>query len=117
MVDRMADDETDETSGERLERHGVARRGPRRGPPGRARLPIPMLRAQAEIFPSSSGPALTAQGIQLLEWADVPPAQREVARRFFRASIFPVLTPLAVDPGHPFPFISNLSDSLGVILS
>jgi polyphosphate kinase len=78
---------------------------------------IPMLQRQAEIFAKSVRPELEEHGIRLLEWADVPPDQREAARKFFRASIFPILTPLAVDPGHPFPFISNLSDSLGVILS
>ena len=78
---------------------------------------IPMLQQQAEIFTQSIRPALMQNGIQLLEWVDVPADQREAARKFFRASIFPILTPLAVDPGHPFPFISNLSDSLGVILS
>lgn len=78
---------------------------------------LPMLQEQAEIFSRKIRPALSQNGIHLLEWADVPPEQREAARRFFRANIFPVLTPLAVDPGHPFPFISNLSDSLGVILS
>src|SRR2546423_9554081 len=78
---------------------------------------LPMLRQQADIFAKSIRPGLATAGIQLVEWADVPPEQREAARKFFRANIFPVLTPLAVDPGHPFPFISNLSDSLGVILS
>ena len=78
---------------------------------------IPMLNEQAEIFSKSIRPALKQNGVQLLEWVDVPADQREAARKFFRASIFPILTPLAVDPGHPFPFISNLSDSLGVILS
>lgn len=78
---------------------------------------IPLLQQQTEIFAKSIRPALAQHGIQLLEWADVPPDRRESARKFFHASIFPILTPLAVDPGHPFPFISNLSDSLGVILS
>jgi polyphosphate kinase len=81
------------------------------------RAVLPMLQHQAEIFSRLVRPQLIGHGIQLLEWVDVPPEQREAARKFFRASIFPILTPLAVDPGHPFPFISNLSDSLGVILS
>ena len=42
--------------------------------------------------------------------------QRAKADDYFRTQIFPVLTPLAVDPGHPFPFISNLSLSIGVLL-
>ena len=81
------------------------------------RAVVPLLQQQAEIFTKSIRPALTTAGIHLLEWVDVPVDQREAARKFFHASIFPILTPLAVDPGHPFPFISNLSDSLGVILS
>ena len=81
------------------------------------RAVLPQLIQQAEIFAKAVRPALATAGIHLREWAEVPPEQREAARKFFHASIFPILTPLAVDPGHPFPFISNLSDSLGVILS
>ncbi|HEX4794645.1 MAG TPA: polyphosphate kinase 1 [Humisphaera sp.] len=77
---------------------------------------LPMLAEQADIFKRQVRPALTENGIHLLEWEQLPEAGRQAARRFFRANIFPVLTPLAVDPGHPFPFISNLSDSLGVVL-
>ena len=78
---------------------------------------LPMLRDQAEIFTKFIRPELAANNIYLIEWSELNAGQREAAHRFFRANIFPVLTPLAVDPGHPFPFISNLSDSLGVILS
>ena len=49
-------------------------------------------------------------------YADLRPDQREALDHHFRHHIYPVLTPLAVDPGHPFPFISNLSISLGVLL-
>jgi polyphosphate kinase len=59
-------------------------------------------------------PALEAQGIHLRDWADLTPETRRAARLYFRRSVFPVLTPLAVDPGHPFPFLSNLSLSLAV---
>ncbi len=78
---------------------------------------LPMLAEQADCFSRSIRPALIEHGVYLLEWDQVPEAGKAAARRFFQANIFPVLTPLAVDPGHPFPFISNLSDSLGVVLA
>ena len=61
-------------------------------------------------------PELAEAGIHLLKWEDLSAPERAAAEAFFKASVFPVLTPLAVDPGHPFPFISNLSVSLGVTL-
>jgi len=81
------------------------------------RAVIPMLAEQAECFKKIIRPALAEQGIHLLEWDQMPEAAKAAARRFFRSNIFPILTPLAVDPGHPFPFISNLSDSLGIVLT
>ncbi len=59
---------------------------------------------------------LSLQGIELLHWADLDPDDRSYLTNEFQNRIFPILTPLAVDPGHPFPYISNLSLSLGVIL-
>src|SRR6185312_7453013 len=62
-------------------------------------------------------PALAEQGVQLaLRVTDLARADREQLDRYFQANVFPVLTPLAVDPGHPFPYISNLSLSLAVVL-
>src|SRR5262245_6089308 len=58
---------------------------------------------------------LAAVGIRLLEHADVPEHQARLRERFLE-EIFPVLTPLAVDPGHPFPYISSLSLSIAVVL-
>ncbi|MFN3214908.1 MAG: polyphosphate kinase 1 [Acidimicrobiales bacterium] len=60
--------------------------------------------------------ALDAEGISLVTWADLTAEDRLAMTAHFENRIFPVLTPLAVDPGHPFPYISNLSLSLGVIL-
>ena len=77
---------------------------------------LPMLRQQADTFTNDIRPKLVANGIHLLRWEQLTEAEQQQASRFFRTSVFPVLTPLAVDPGHPFPFISNLSTSLGVIL-
>ena len=62
-------------------------------------------------------PRLSARGIQLItDLGTLEPAEREHLARYFRDNVFPVLTPLAVDPGHPFPYISNLSLSLAVVL-
>jgi len=59
-------------------------------------------------------PALEAHGIRLVRMNDLAPDEAERVSAFFEAEVFPVLTPLAVDPGHPFPYISNLSLSLAV---
>jgi len=61
-------------------------------------------------------PALEREGIFVRDYVELTPEQRAKADDYFKAHIFPVLTPLAVDPGHPFPFISNLSLSIGVLL-
>jgi polyphosphate kinase len=61
--------------------------------------------------------ALADQGVDLqLRVTELPRADREHLDRYFQSNVFPVLTPLAVDPGHPFPYISNLSLSLAVVL-
>src|SRR5260370_23761306 len=59
-------------------------------------------------------PALARSGIRVRTWASLSKAEREQARSHFRRAVFPILTPLAVDRGHPFPFLSNLSLSLAV---
>ncbi len=61
-------------------------------------------------------PALMAESIELIDWADLDDSEREGLSLRFRQRIFPVLTPLAVDPGHPFPYISDLSLNLAVRL-
>ena len=61
-------------------------------------------------------PALAEHGVRLLTVAELSAAERESMDAFFETHVFPVLTPLAVDPGHPFPYISNLSLSLAVQL-
>jgi polyphosphate kinase len=76
----------------------------------------PMLATQADLYTREIRPELARHGIYLLAWADLDEVQRKAARDYFRRNVFPVLTPLAVDPGHPFPFISNMSTSLGITL-
>jgi polyphosphate kinase len=62
-------------------------------------------------------PALATNGLTLHQrLAELSPADRNHLDTYFHANVFPVLTPLAVDPGHPFPYISNLSLSLAVVL-
>lgn len=62
-------------------------------------------------------PALEAKGVKLVPMASLSEAERVRVHAYFESQVFPVLTPLAVDPGHPFPYISNLSLSLAVDIS
>ena len=59
-------------------------------------------------------PALAHAGIRLMDYAELDPAARAVVDEYFHKTVFPVLTPLAFDPGRPFPHISNLSLNLAV---
>lgn len=77
---------------------------------------LPMLHEQARIYRQEILPELARNRIDLLKWSQLVKAEKEEAQRYFRSNVFPVLTPLTVDPGHPFPFISNLSTSLGVMM-
>src|SRR3954447_1664114 len=79
-------------------------------------LVLRMLGQQAENYLTRIRPLLAENGIHLLGWSDLSETERRAAVNYFRANVFPVLTPLAVDPGNPFPFISNLSTSFGVVL-
>jgi len=61
-------------------------------------------------------PQLKREGVHVLDYARLNPTQRDRADTYFREVIQPVLTPLAVDPGHPFPHISNLSLNLAIVV-
>ncbi len=78
---------------------------------------IDLQEAQARCYETDVLPALAAAGIHILRYADLTADERREMDDWYRQNVFPVLTPLSVDPGHPFPFISNLSESLGVIAS
>jgi len=69
---------------------------------------------QTACWSLSLRPLLAAEGIHFLEPAEYTPAIDAWLAQFFKDHIFPVLTPLAFDPGHPFPYISNLSMNLAV---
>jgi polyphosphate kinase len=68
----------------------------------------------AEVFLNSVEPGLAAEGIRIVTWADLDHAERDRLSTYFTEQVFPVLTPLAVDPAHPFPFVSGLSLNLAV---
>ena len=76
-----------------------------------------MLNRQAKGYHDSIKPALATQGIHLLGWTKLTEEEMRTAAAIFDKTVFPVLTPLSVDPGHPFPFMSNLSLSLGMTLT
>ena len=71
---------------------------------------------QARVFAEDVRPALAEHGIEVLRWDQLTDPEREKMATLFEERIFPVLTPLAVDPSHPFPYISGLSNNLAVLL-
>ncbi|MFN8193109.1 MAG: RNA degradosome polyphosphate kinase [Nocardioidaceae bacterium] len=70
----------------------------------------------AQAFGESVVPALRAEGIELVRWDELDRDEQRYAKRLFKDRVFPVLTPLAVDPAHPFPYISGLSLNLAVLV-
>jgi polyphosphate kinase len=75
-----------------------------------------LITQQHQHFETVLRPAMAQQGIYLLDYFDLNQEQRAYLQTYFEEQIFPVLTPLAVDPGHPFPYISNLSLNLAVVI-
>ena len=75
-----------------------------------------LITRQVKCFHDSIKPELRRADIHLVHWSDLTEAERSYLKEIFDAQIFPVLTPLAVDPSHPFPYISGLSLSLAVIV-
>src|SRR5688572_31779200 len=77
---------------------------------------VPLAERHARMFADDMMPALSAAGVKVLRWSELEAAQREELNAMFSEKIFPVLTPLAVDSGRPFPYISNLSLNLAVLI-
>ncbi len=71
---------------------------------------------QAVLFRDEVRPALAARGVEILGWESLTADERTELDAFFDQRVFPVLTPLAVDPSHPFPYISGLSLNLAVVV-
>jgi polyphosphate kinase len=76
----------------------------------------PDIQQQNYLFEHTLRAQLDDEGIHLVNYVDLTQEQRTYLQNYFEEHIFPVLTPLAVDPSHPFPFISNLSLNLAVIV-
>jgi polyphosphate kinase len=73
---------------------------------------LPMLAKQAECYRQSVVPGLAKHGVLLRHWDELTACQRKEASEYFDSSVSAALTPLVIDPEHPFPFLSNLSTSL-----
>ncbi len=76
----------------------------------------PMVAKQHENFEQELRPQLAALGVKLFDYTDLNEKQSLYCQRYFEKQIFPILTPLGVDPGHPFPHISNLSFNVAVLI-
>ena len=77
---------------------------------------LPMVTEQHQYFEQQIRPELAQNGIHLLSYIDLNQEQRTYLKSYFDERIFPVLTPLAIDRSHPFPYLSNLSLNLAVVL-
>lgn len=77
---------------------------------------IPLIQERERCYREIVRPALQFENINVLPWDELTDQERAFAHEYFLEKVFPILTPLAVDPGHPFPFLSNLSLSIGVLL-
>ena len=75
-----------------------------------------LMQRHSRHFRDEIVPALRDAGIQLVRWDDLDREEQKYCKRLFRDRVFPVLTPLAVDPAHPFPYISGLSLNLAVMV-
>jgi polyphosphate kinase len=75
-----------------------------------------LMSRHSRLFHEDVLPALSAEGIELLRWDELTRPEQERTHDVFRERVFPVLTPLAVDPAHPFPYISGLSLNLAVMV-
>ena len=76
-----------------------------------------LMERHARLFGGSLRRRLARAGIGILRWRQLNDAQRDALTAAFHERVFPVLTPLAVDPGHPFPYISNYSLNLAVLVA
>jgi polyphosphate kinase len=77
---------------------------------------IMLMQRHARCFSEQLVPALAEHDIELVRWADLAKDEQQRLKKLFKERVLPVLTPLAVDPAHPFPYISGLSLNLAVLV-
>jgi polyphosphate kinase len=77
---------------------------------------LPTLEQSTSLWSGELSAKIREAGVRILSYAELKKKQNNLLRRHFKEAIFPVLTPLAFDPGHPFPHISNLSINLAVVV-
>jgi polyphosphate kinase len=75
-----------------------------------------LMNRHAAVFQEQIIPALLEEGIELVRWSDLDLDEQKKCKKLFKERVFPVLTPLAVDPAHPFPYISGLSLNIAVLV-
>lgn len=75
-----------------------------------------LMQRHARVFNEEIIPELRDQGIEIVRWSELDREEQRICKKLFKDRIFPVLTPLAVDPAHPFPYISGLSLNLAVVV-
>ncbi len=75
-----------------------------------------LMQRHARVFNEEIIPELREQGIEIVRWSELDREEQRICKKLFKDRIFPVLTPLAVDPAHPFPYISGLSLNLAVVV-
>lgn len=83
---------------------------------GMIKKKIPLMLKKQKLLSEELKKALRHEGANIVSYDELKDSEKKFVKDFFNLNIFPILTPLSVDPGHPFPFISNLSSSLGVSL-
>src|SRR5918999_872429 len=76
----------------------------------------PLLETQMRCLKEEILPRLEEHGVRIVSYKDLDRNERQAASAYFMEKVFPILTPQAVDPGHPFPYVSNLSLNLGLMV-
>ncbi|MCB9859794.1 MAG: polyphosphate kinase 1 [Phycisphaeraceae bacterium] len=100
----------------RVEKHGLDNRRPDQVLREIRRMVEQMQRELASCWKNDLKPSLVEYGIAIEKYENLSKEEKKRLDDWFNSEVFPILTPLAVDPGHRFPFISNMSESLGILL-